>query len=97
VTACAHLDCPNTGTHHPVLLLRPLGYTGAPAEAVLGILVCPAHQEGKTAADFIVDEGWAQLQAVARAAGKAEADRASTGLVWKRPEGFQGVFRERPA
>lgn len=95
MTRCAHPDCPNEGTRHPTLLVMPTGhpdYAGEPARLTLGILVCPAHQEGTTAADFIVDEGWAQIERVFAVAHKAPPDRATVGLVWTLPDA--GVFRQ---
>lgn len=95
---CGHIDCPNEGTRHPTLLVSPAdhpNYTGEPARITLGILVCDSHQGGTTAADFIVDEGWAQLEASFAAMHKARPDRATVGLAWTLPEvgGFDQVRR----
>lgn len=80
---CNRIDCTNEGTAHPVLELRPRGYTGQPANAVLGIRICDEHQPTLSAQDFITDEGWQVLVETARALGKATPDRASTTLHWE--------------
>lgn len=85
---CARRGCRNAGTHHPVLLLSPAAhatYEGPPAEAQLGILVCTQHQADTQAADLISDEGWAVIVGTFAAVGRAEPDRATVGLVWRRP------------
>lgn len=89
VVSCAHTDCPNAGTRRPTLLVSPAdhpNYTGEPARLTLGIFVCDIHQEGTTAADFIVDEGWAQIEAAFALAHKARPNRDTVGLAWTRPD-----------
>ena len=94
-TGCARKLCPLRGTHYPVLLFRPKdhpGYAGAPMEIVMGILVCPQHQRETAPADLISDDGWQQIREAIVATGRAEPDRASAGLVWKRPEDVQSAW-----
>jgi hypothetical protein len=97
MTDCDRIDCTNAGTHHPVLLALPEGrpdYAGPPAEFTLGILACPEHQAGTTAADFISDEGWALIVAATEAVHKGRPERSTVGLVWRRP--MPGTFPPRP-
>lgn len=88
MSGCARQGCAEEGTHHPVLLAMPANrpdYAGPPLELVIGILVCPTHQAGAVAADFVTDEGWAMIVGATTTVGRAEPDRASLGLVWKLP------------
>lgn len=85
---CARKDCAEEGTHHPVLLLRPLAmpeYTGPPAEMILGVLVCGPHQADTKVEDLVADDGWDQIIHVFEAVHRAEPDRSNIGIVWKRP------------
>lgn len=95
MTACAHRDCPNAGTHHPVILAMPADrpdYAGPPAELILGMVVCPAHQMGVTASDFVTDEGWTQIVHAFGLGHRALPDRATLGLAWKRPDFVRDAF-----
>jgi hypothetical protein len=77
--------CPNPGIWQPVLLIYAPYIHGfnEPVRAALGLAVCGEHKDSAVVADFLSDEGWAQIADGFRQIGRVDPDRRRTQLAWR--------------
>lgn len=72
---CARADCGKPATKRPVLSFAAKVLPHGPrARGELGIGLCDQHAVADPA-EFVTDEGWAQICAGMAAMGRAEPDR----------------------
>ncbi len=80
MTRCSYTGCSDPAEWRPVLLLRPDGYDGPPARALISIDVCTAHRSASAPA-FLAETGiWSDVVRGLMLGGRVAPARERTSL-----------------